>query len=174
MKEVSHRITQILDTKRERANRGWRPALAMIGTLSVITIGAMPYAPELISFQNKTQPVFSAASDVTPLPIKAIPVVFKEPRSRTTRRPTDSASLNARAKSNANVVPAKATMHKKDRTPKLMMAKASERVIPANMFLVWHSSQFDESSVWTLTVWRFGSASGGQQMVQETIVMNSL
>jgi beta-lactamase regulating signal transducer with metallopeptidase domain len=176
MKEVSHRITQILDTKRKRANRGWRPALAMIGTLSVITVGAMPYAPELISFQNKTQPVFSAASDVTPLPIKATPVVFRQPVHRTQRSLAERPSLNTRTKSNANVIPAKATVHKKDHAPKVMMAKASDRVVPANTFLVWRSSQFDqsESSVWTLTVWRFRSANGGQQMVQETIVMNSL
>jgi hypothetical protein len=176
MKEVSRRITQILDTKRERENRGWRPALAMIGTLSVVTVGAMPYAPELISFQNKSQPVFSAASDVTPLPIKATPVVFRQPVHRTERSLAENSSLNTRAKSNANVIPAKAITDKKDHTPKVMMAKASDRVALANTFLVWRSSQFDqsESSVWTLTVWRFRSANGGQQMVQETIVMNSL
>ena len=178
MKEVSHRVTQILDAKRERANRGWRPALAMIVTLSVVTIGAMPYAPELICFQTKARPVvLSAASEgVTPLPIKATPVVFKQPVRTTQRSLAETSSLNTRTKPNTHVIPAKASIHKKDRTPKVMMARASDRVNPANTFLVWRSSQFNESesSVWTLTVWRVRSANGGQQMVQETIVMNSL
>jgi beta-lactamase regulating signal transducer with metallopeptidase domain len=172
VKEVSHRITQILDTNRTRTNRGWRPALAMIGTLSVVTLGAMPYAPELISFQNKTQPLFSAAAaNTVPLPIKATPVVFKQRVTSTERR-----FHNARTSPRADVIPAKATLHKKNRVPKVMMAKASDSSAPTGTFLVWHSSQFDESesSVWTLTVWRVKSANGQQQMIQETIVMNSL
>jgi beta-lactamase regulating signal transducer with metallopeptidase domain len=176
VKEVSHRIAQILDTKRERTNRGWRPALAMIGTLAVITVIGMPYAPELISFQNKTQTVFSAtAESVASLPIKATPVVFKQPINRAQKTLARNAARNFRIK-RADVIPAKATLHKKDRTPKLMMAKASDRRAPAATLLVWHSPQFDErdSTVWTLTVWRVRSSSGEQQMIQETIVMNSL
>jgi beta-lactamase regulating signal transducer with metallopeptidase domain len=56
VREVSQRVAQILATDRPRTNRGWRPALAMSGALSVITVGAMPYAPMLVSFQGKTQP----------------------------------------------------------------------------------------------------------------------
>src|SRR5581483_3331962 len=74
VREVSQRAAQILATDRPRANRGLRPALAMIGTLAVVTVGAMPYAPELIAFQSKAEPAFSAASESTPaLGAKAIP-----------------------------------------------------------------------------------------------------
>ncbi|MGH9516874.1 MAG: M56 family metallopeptidase [Terriglobales bacterium] len=176
VKEVSQRITQILDTKREGPNRGLRPALAMIGTLSVVTFAAMPYAPELISFQNKTQPVFSAkAASDTSLPIKATPVVFKQRVSRTERSLARSAYPNSRGNSRTDVIPAKATLHKQNRAPKVMMAKAFDRSAPANTLLVWHSSRLDEpdATVWTL-VWRVSSASGEQQMIQETIVVNSL
>jgi len=177
VKEVSQRVAQILDTKRERTNRGWRPALAMIGTLSVVSLVAMPYAPQLISLQNKTQPEFSAVSDsLTSLPIKATPVVFKQSVSRTERSLARAASPDTRTSSRAAVIPAKATLRNKNRTPKVMMAKVSDRGAPAGTVLVWHSSQFDESesSVWTLTVWRVRSADGEQQMIQETIVTNSL
>jgi beta-lactamase regulating signal transducer with metallopeptidase domain len=72
VREVSLRVAQILDTKQPRTTRGWRPALAIIGTLSVITVGAMPYAPELVSFQGKVQPVATAgASVVSSVPITA-------------------------------------------------------------------------------------------------------
>jgi beta-lactamase regulating signal transducer with metallopeptidase domain len=177
MREVSQRVAQILDTTRTRTNRGWRPALAIIGTLSVVTLVAMPYAPELISFQNHSQSTFSAASDTAaPLPIKATPVVFKQPVSRTDRSLVPSAYANNRSDLRGDVIPAKARLHKKNRAPKVMTAKVSNRRAPAETLVFWHSSQFGQpdSTVWTLTVWRVRSASGAQQMIQETIVMNSL
>ena len=176
VKEISHRIAQILDTNRTRTTRGLRPALAMIGALSVVTLAAMPYAPELISFQNKTQPLFSAPGESAALlPIKAIPVVFKQPISTHERSFAVGAYPGNRTSSRADVIPAKVTLHKKDRAPKVMMAKASDISAPAETLVLLHSSQFNQpDSVWTLTVWRVSSASGGQQMIQETIVMNSL
>jgi beta-lactamase regulating signal transducer with metallopeptidase domain len=182
VRELSKRVAQILDTTRERTNRGWRPALAMIGTLTAITVAGMPYVPELISFENKTQPQLSAASESpTSLHIKATPVVFKQPLNtreinRTERSLARNASPEFAPKSRPDVIPAKATLQKKNRTPKVMMAKASHRGAPARTFLVWHSSRLDdpESTVWTLMVWRVRSANGEQQLVQETIVMNSL
>jgi beta-lactamase regulating signal transducer with metallopeptidase domain len=177
VREVSQRVAQILDKQRTRTSHGWRPALAMIGTLALITVAGMPYAPELISFESKTQPVLSAASESTAsLPMKATPVVFKQPISRTQKSVARNAAANTRPHSRADVVPAKAIMHKQDRTPKVTMARWSDRRAPTDTFLVWHSSQFDESdsTVWTLTVWRVRSANGEQQMLQETIVMNSL
>lgn len=176
-REVSQRISQILDTKRERPNRGWRPALAMISTLSMVTLWAMPYAPELISFQNKTQPAFSAsAGNVTSLPVKATRVVFRQPAIGTKRTLARSAYPNIRRSSRADVLRAKATLHKENRAPKIMMAKTLDRTAPADTLLVWHSSQSEERdlTVWTLTVWRVNSTNSGQQMIQETIVMNSL
>jgi beta-lactamase regulating signal transducer with metallopeptidase domain len=67
VRQVSQRVAQILDTKRPQTTRGWRPALVMIGTLAVITVSAVPYAPELISFQAKVQP--AGASGVSSIPI---------------------------------------------------------------------------------------------------------
>jgi beta-lactamase regulating signal transducer with metallopeptidase domain len=177
VKEVSQRITQILDTKRERTNRGWRPALAMIGTLAVVTVGALPYAPELISFQDKAAPIMSATSDsINPLPIKATPVVFKQRVSRTERSLTPSTYLNDRTNSHADVISARAILHKHNRTLKVMAAKAADRRAPAETLLVWQSSRFDEqdSTVWMLTMWRVRSGNGQQQMIQETIVMHAL
>lgn len=195
VREVSQRVAQILDTKRTRTSRGWRPALAIIGTLAVITVAAMPYAPELISFQKKTQPVFSASSEGTAsLAIKATPIVFKEPVSwagegpRPYVSPGRSTSLRASARRSTMrksrrvpdpmVIPAKAILHQSNHTPKVLMAKASGHSLLATRLLVWHSSQFDESEsssvMWTLTVWRVSTADGEQQTLQETIVMNSL
>ena len=178
VREVSHRITQILDTRRERANRGWRPAIAIIGALSVVTLVAMPYAPELISFQNKTQPAaFSAAaSNVAPLPIKATSVVLKRRVSKKETTVARTAFPIDRRNARADVIPARASLHNQNRAPKVVMAKASAHTLPPETLLVWHTSQFDEqdTTVWTLTVWHIRSANGRPQVIQETILMNSL
>jgi beta-lactamase regulating signal transducer with metallopeptidase domain len=199
VREVSQRVAQILDTKRTRTTRGWRPALAMIGTLAVVTVSAMPYAPELISFQGKVQPVVAAgASGVSSIPITAAslrwagegtrPYVDRGGRTSAPLRTGEGARRStikgngmeqlARRESRPTVIPAKASPQMKGQKPHVIMAmaKASDRARPAEMLLVLHSSQFDESdsTVWMLTVWRVRTADGEQQTFQETIVMNSL
>ncbi len=190
VREVSQRIAKILDSKRVRSNSGWRPALAMIGTLSVITMGAMPYAPELISFQAKTQPVVTVA-DGGASSVRITPASFHW---------TGESARRSMVSNSPIVIPAKATLHGKnhaskvamanapdlapkvvrakasEHTPKVSMAKASDRSQPTEILTVWRSSQFDaaNSTLWTLTVWRIRSADGEQQTLQETIVMNSL
>ena len=220
VREVSLRVKEILATDRPRTTRGWRPALAMIGALSVITVGAMPYAPELISFQGRTQSVGTASSSVASIPRNVTPLggagertshyigsgkafsalLRMDARHAMIRQSTGEAplvSLSASARRSTvtggagtkknlsqlarreprpTVIPAKATLHKKDRTPKLVLAKASDDTRPAEMMLVLHAAQFDESqsTVWTLTVWRLRTAGGEQQILQQTVVMNSL
>jgi beta-lactamase regulating signal transducer with metallopeptidase domain len=204
VREVSKRVAQILDSKRSRTTRGWRPALAMIGTLAVITVTAVPYAPELISFQAKVQPTVTAgASSVSSIPITAASLRWAGEGTRpyVDNGGNPSASLSTSARQSASpqwtgegarrsttsmsrvlshptVIPAKARSQHPIRTPKIMMAKAkaSDRTRPAETLLVLHSSQFDESNstVWVLTLWRVRTADGEQQTLQETIVMNSL
>jgi beta-lactamase regulating signal transducer with metallopeptidase domain len=228
VREVSLRVAQILDPERPRTTRGWRPALAMIGTLAVVTVGAVPYAPELISFQGKVQPVVTAgASAVRSIPITAASLRWAGEGARpyVDTGETSSASLRTAARQSASpqwtgegpsaslrtgasrstyvsglstagktsaepvssgrraadrpmVIPAKATLRRSNRGPKIITvkAKAFDRTQSVETVLVWHSSQFDEfnSTVWTLTVWRIRTADGEQQTVQETIVMNSL
>jgi beta-lactamase regulating signal transducer with metallopeptidase domain len=203
VREVSLRVAQILDTNRARTNRGWRPALAMIGTLAVVTVGAVPYAPELISFQGKVQPVVMAgASGVGSVPITAAslrwagegtrPYVDKGDassaslrtvarRSTVKRNGMETSSEHlARRATRPTVIPAKAVLQKKGQKPHVIVAmtKASDRTQSAETLLVWHSTQIDESEsnsvMWTLTVWRVTTADGEQRTFQETIVMNSL
>ncbi|MCU1270124.1 MAG: peptidase BlaR1 [Acidobacteriaceae bacterium] len=184
VREVSQRVAQILDTKRPRTTRGWGPALAMIGTLAVITVSAVPHAPELISFQRKVQPVVTAA--MGPRSVQVTPASLhwtgEDARPSTYVSGLSTAAETAARRSGRRVdrpmvIPAKATPRKKNRTPKVVMAKASEDVSRLTQaLLIWHSSQFygSDSTVWTLTVWRVGTADGEQQTLQETIVMNSL
>ena len=197
VRQVSQRVAQILDTTRPRTTRGWGPALAMIGTLAVITVSAVPYTPKLISFQRKVQPVVTAGGSgarsvqITPA---SLHWTGEDARTSTYVSGLSTAAETAARRSGRTVdrpmvTPAKATLRKKNRTPKVVMAKASNRtpkVVVAKAsedvsrrtqaLLIWRSSQFygSDSTVWTLTVWRVRTAGGEQQTLQETIVMNSL
>jgi beta-lactamase regulating signal transducer with metallopeptidase domain len=185
VREVSQRVAQILATDRPRANRGMRPALAMIGTLAVVTVGAMPYAPELIAFQSKAEPAFSAASESTPaLGAKAIPARWtttpfspsRHQKSAVASFSTDTGSEHRIVERTPVAIPAKVTRPTMERAPKVVAAKATVRSRPAETLLVMRSSQLDENGVpiWTLSVWRVRTANGYQQMIQETIAMSAL
>jgi beta-lactamase regulating signal transducer with metallopeptidase domain len=202
MREVSLRVREILATDRPRTAHGWRPALAMIGTLAVITVSAVPYAPELISFQEKVQAVATAGdSGVSSVPITAASLRWagEGTRPHVDTGGNSSASLRtstrqsgalqwtgedarrstvkrdgmqkraeelARRELRPMVIPAKAVLQKKDQKPHVIMAKAKspDGARPAEMLLVWHSSQVDESEsnsvIWTLTVWRVRTVDG--------------
>jgi beta-lactamase regulating signal transducer with metallopeptidase domain len=204
MRQISARLTQILDRSRERKKSGWRPAAAMIGGLAVITVGAMQYAPEVISFQDRTEPVFSAESSgvssviggssipgVSSVPMKATPVVFKETVSGAVKMSPLVLPKRARTESRRTAIAAKTALHKPDQALKVVMAKALERKVPTATLVVLHSTrsystqfhsaqfystQFGESgsAVWTLCVWRTASDDGVRETVEETIVVNSI
>ncbi len=190
VREVSQRVKQILDKDRRPATGGWRPALAMIGGLAVITVGAMPYAPELIAFQSKPVPAYSAVSGSLPtFGARAIPASWAIAPLPSTRR-QKSGAVRLRADGNTFhrlvdrtpvrvrqlVIPAKATSPATERAPKVVAAKAAVRNHPAETLLVMRSTQLDASGapVWTLSVWRIRTENGYQQMIQETIAMSAL
>ena len=50
--QTTQRIMQILDTGRPRATRVWKPALGVVTAMSAIAIMAVPYTPNLISFED--------------------------------------------------------------------------------------------------------------------------
>lgn len=191
MKEVSLRVAQILEPKRRTGSRSWRSALAMIATMAAIVVAATPYAPEVISFQENSQPrVSTTASNSAPIAGMVVPVKLpgtaamrnKDRYSRAgggTRpyvgsarfsKPNASHELSA----SARVVPAKAALRKVRHNAKLVAAKAPANTVPAATWLVMRSTQVDSlgNAVWTLSVWRITSADG--ERLQETIVMKVL
>jgi beta-lactamase regulating signal transducer with metallopeptidase domain len=171
VREVSLRLAHILDMKRDRTSRGWRPALGMIGTLALIAAGAMPYAPELIVFRGRVQPAVSAASPgVASIPAAVIPAHWT---AETTRSVYQGGQHRTRTDFGSMVVPAKTKVHKANRAPRVVMAKAPARNMPTERLLALHSTQVG-TAVWTLSVWQVTSADGEQQTIQEVIVMNSI
>jgi beta-lactamase regulating signal transducer with metallopeptidase domain len=191
VREVSLRVAQILDRNRTRARVGWRPAMAMIATLAVIAAVGSPFAPEFVSFQAKQQPVISTA-----MPEKAsIPVTPASfewagegsyPRARTKAsfhaehsrqltgaREDDRQPIRA-AGEQWFVIQAKTKVRRGDRRAKVVLTKTPAAIRSKPMLLVLHSSQRDpEGAVWMFSVWQYTSPRG-VQMIEETIVMNSI
>lgn len=187
MRQVSARIARILDGQ-PRSSRGWRPAMAIVGMLAVATFVAMPYAPELVSFQGSVQPVLSAQSNqlgsvaVIPASMKWSGTGFQATvrgglhinRHTAIRSIKRQDVRRPKAADSPLVIPAKATVHPGSRAPKVTMAKAVQQRQPAATLLVFRSTRVDEfgNPMWTLSVWRMTGPNG--QTVQEMIMMNSI
>jgi bla regulator protein blaR1 len=197
MREVSFRISRIL-APGPRRNRSWRPALAMIGSMAVVTATAMPYAPELISFHSKGQPALSAESGTASESIAMIPAKWitgpahtsrvkndgavpkRTRRMRAAERMTETssgeevASRDSRFGPRALVIPAKTTQPRKNSARKMVWTKAAERTQLSKTLLVLRSTATDNSgAIWMFSVWRCIGPNGEQQTVQE-IVMSSI
>ncbi|MBO0911444.1 MAG: M56 family metallopeptidase, partial [Acidobacteria bacterium] len=185
MREISARIMRILDN-RPPSRRGWTPAAAMIGTLAMATAGAMPYAPELVSFDRKAEPEFSAESRGVSS-AQVLPAALTWSRTESTvpmrtiarRASTRSTGKNARSRKGSglgspSVFRANATLDRVNPKPKVVMTKAEDETKPAETLLVFRSAGVDRSGmpVWSLSVWRVTRPDG--QTVHELIVMNSI
>jgi beta-lactamase regulating signal transducer with metallopeptidase domain len=91
-REASLRLAQILDKNRPAATRVWKPALAMVGIFSVVSLIALPQASEFVGFDssatNRTAQAYSAA-------VQANSVVPAEQAAvvRTSLRMDDSATM---------------------------------------------------------------------------------
>lgn len=176
VQEISLRLARIVEN-RPRTNHGWRPALAVLSGLAVVTVLSVPYAPELISFRDNAPSISSTASNVvSSVHARVIPATLKQTASGTAKPSAQTAVIPGKAESRPTVISAKATIHKANRAPKLVMTNAPAQTTPARTLLVLRSTQFEPSgsAVWTLSVWRITATNGdeAQQTFQQVIVMN--
>ena len=66
LRQVSLRVTQILDVNRPRATRVWSPAPVLVGGVSLACLMALSYAPtRLVSFENSAASL-SATNAIQP------------------------------------------------------------------------------------------------------------
>jgi len=169
--QTSQRIMQILDTGRPKATRVWKPALGLVTAMSAVAIMAVPYTPNLVSFEDhKVNPSTVTVSNAN-RPQIVTPVTLKE-------------SAPIRPISGAKAVQAKQSMHqneafaikiKQGRNPLMVQAKA-EAVAPPAIFVVLRAVQYDESgiSVWTLCVWQVPNTKAVQKQLHPEQITKSL
>ena len=164
--QTSQRIMQILDTGRPKATRVWKPALGAVTAMSAIAIMAVPYTPNLVSFEDQKLSPLTIAT-VTHSQI-TVPVALEE-----------SAPIHAisgqKAVQQTHQTEIAAIKVKSGRNPLMIQAKAEE-VAPPAMFVVLRAVQYDESgiSVLTLCVWQVPNSKAVQKQLHPEQVTKSL
>jgi beta-lactamase regulating signal transducer with metallopeptidase domain len=169
--QTSQRIMQILDTGRPKATRVWKPALGVVTAMSAIAIMAVPYTPNLVSFENqKVNPAPIAVANAN-RPQIAVPVTIKESAPIRAIRGQKAVKIKQQTRQTEMV----AIEVKSGRNPLMIQAKASE-VAPPAMFVVLRAVQYDESgiSVWTLCVWQVPNTRAMQKQLHPEQIAKSL
>jgi hypothetical protein len=169
--QTTHRILQILDTRRPKATRVWKPALGVVTAVSAIAIMAVPYTPNLVSFEDQKLNLSTVTLANVNRATIAVPVTLEESvqiRPMSGQKPVQIKQQTRRTETAAIKV-------KPGRIPLMIQAKA-EAVAPPAMFVVLRAVQYDESgvSVWTLCVWQVPNTKAMQKQLHPEQVTKSL
>ena len=173
LRQVTLRVSQILDVDRPRATRVWRPAPVLVASVSVVCLLAVARTPaRLVSFENGSATVAtstamavddSEASQIAGVGAQFVPAKLQLRAQEAERR----ASVPSLAKSvgknspqpanNLDVVLARAAQ-RRAKAPMLVRASLQdEGVVPQAMLLeIVQTRQYDATGavVWDLWVWR--------------------
>ena len=162
VKQISQRVTRILDAKRPSATRVWKPVMGLVTVLSGAALVATPYAPRLVSFQETSPTRVESAS---------IPA-----RSAVAPIATGQAAKPKAIQMHAVMVPVKLKVRSMPK-PHVILAKATQREIQSpDMTMVMRSMRYDEqgSQVWTLCIWRVTEGKEGQRHVEAMFVVTKI
>jgi hypothetical protein len=170
MRQNSLRIAQILDPGRSRNNGGWCTAVAAVAGIVLVALVAAPYAPELISFQQR--PVLSAGARISSEPALSSPALLSNELA--VHAIKASAKIPA-GRITAHLIPARTKLRHVAR-PRLVLAKANVEQRPAQILLVMQSTEIDPSGslVWRFCIWQVRSGDQGARQIEETIVMHRI
>ena len=193
MRQMTMRVTQILDGKRSRRSGLWAPVLAVNTMLVALVLGAAPYVPQLVAFRNQPgrsqsaqMPASSqagqarndgariAAASATAAFAMTQPVSQRTnfalqpraiPASYHPRAAALPLRLKASPKSPSNA-PSNATTPAQ---PAVIRAKAETNEPPSQAtYVVVETTQYSDTGdqVWTLCVWR---VQGGKRQLETAI-----
>ena len=175
MRQMTQRVTQILDGRRSRRTALWAPVLAVNAALIALVFGAAPYVPQLVAFRNQPGQSHSSRQTVASRPT-AVATAFAV--SRATSRPQGptltlqpraiqavyhprAASIPLRLKAALNTT--------KPARPEVIRAKTETNMPPSQAtYVVVETTQYDSSgsAVWTLCIWR---VKGGDKQLETAI-----
>jgi beta-lactamase regulating signal transducer with metallopeptidase domain len=178
LRNVSLRVTQILDANRSRATQVWNPAPMLLAGTSLVCVMALSHAPtRLVSFEGSmtslSEPTAIAAGDfeASRIPQMGARVLPAKLQIRSEDRPSPGHSIAANAKAPASssfkakhqpeVIPARAVQRRATAPMLVRASMAGNGVAPQPLFLVMQTEfvrtrQYDATGavVWDLCVWR--------------------
>lgn len=152
--EARQRLTRILDANRNDGKRFGTAAVGLTAFLSLLCLGAVPHAPEIVAFAPSASEVQTG-----PAPILAnskFGAASVVPAALHTRIVQPQTSLIA---DHAPVFPAHVITdkaHAAVRAPHVIKAKVTQRAVPAETLLVIRTTQQIGPDAWIsrVTVWR--------------------
>lgn len=174
LRNVSLRVTQILDVNRPRGTRVWSPAPVLVSGVSLACLMALSYAPtRLVSFENGAGSLSAAntapASDfeTTEMPqlgARAVPAKFKVPAQaaeKGARVARPAAKSTPKPASRPEIIASNLAQHRVKASMALRAGMNGDRVAAQTLFLVTQTEVvqtrgYDASGevVWDLCVWR--------------------
>jgi hypothetical protein len=179
LRQVSLRVTRILDANRPRATQVWSPAPVLVGGVSLVCLMALSYAPaRLVSFGNGANPP-SATNSIAAGDFEAsqmwypgahvVPAKLQSRAEEISQEQSNSAPVAAKSavtspfkpRSKPDFIPASAVQHRTKAPMLVRTSVASDSLVPQTLFLVMQTEvvrtrQYDASGavVWDLCVWR--------------------
>lgn len=176
--ETSQRIARILDHNRSSTTRAWKPALGVVGGLSIVCLVMLSRTPTLVGFTDSTpvrtvqtvavhaprlpqaQVIPASIRVETPVAVQASTAVQAHALLANIRKPGHTPDSGS-SRSTAPPVLA-STRPNQPRTTAVVPAAAKSKFnsTPRNsashMLVVMQTTQYDArgSAVWTLCVWR--------------------
>jgi beta-lactamase regulating signal transducer with metallopeptidase domain len=157
--EASLRLARILDARRSTATRIWKPALAAMGIFSLLSLAALPHAPQLVVFDRGTARVDMGTHYGEPLPDAATAKI--ETAKITAAKVTTAKVVHAPTIARHQTAPAPVTAARLNSTPPAQVAAihatANQEIVPQFETLVFiETTQYGTStlSVWSVQVWR--------------------
>jgi hypothetical protein len=197
MRQVSLRVSQILDVNRPSATRVWRPAPVLLAGVSVVCLMALSNTPRLVSFQDGSggdngsasapaAPIGPAiasgnieASQALPMSPRVIPARL-EMKSSAASLSAMVAKTNTKTETNRQALdPAKAQPRMAE--PAFVRASASNHAVAVRtlVFIVetpaLQSTSDDASGavVWHLSVWEVTVFKPAKQQAEPGVIAKS-
>jgi beta-lactamase regulating signal transducer with metallopeptidase domain len=186
MRQMSLRVTQILDAKRPSRTGLWKPVLGLSAGMLALVFGAAPYAPRFVAFQN--QPSSSQTGPIrateqapeTEAQARTADAVMRgsgaEPVAQRSSLALQPGAVPAAFSLRPAVVPVRLKA-RLPRNPLGVRAGAAQEELPIReAFVILQTTRYDASGsgVWTLCIWRLGGKNLADRQLQSAIVVSSI
>jgi beta-lactamase regulating signal transducer with metallopeptidase domain len=195
LRQVSLRVTRILDVNRPQATRVWSPAPLLVGAISILCLMVLSHAPaKLVSFENAADSLsaintippgdFETGSRMSEAGARVVPAKLAtqiRPQAhnsfRKTAKPVGKSLIEAA--NQPSITPARPAMVPEN--PMLVRASVKGDVNPQALFFVMRTEvvqtrQYDASGavVWDLCVWQVTVVGPVQNKTEAGMVAKSI
>jgi beta-lactamase regulating signal transducer with metallopeptidase domain len=197
LRNVSLRVTQIMDVNRSRATRVWSPAPVLVAGVSLVCVMALSHAPtRLVSFESSASPSATTAitagdfeaSQMSQMGARVVPAKLQVRSEEVHSAPNTSIAVAAKsavkssvkARNKPDFIPARAVQHRATAPTLIRASMAGDGVAPQPLFLVQtevvQTRQYDATGavVWDLCVWRVTVVGPVQSKMEAGIAAKSI